>query len=339
MDVSRLGANNDGVNLLVPFLQSRLTASLLLLLSAGLARTEAWSLRKAANIDGPGSMVLIQHYDQPVARLVYGEGQMKPYLHLYGENGELLTNPGLDEKGKRSGRFPHHRGLFIGWKIESDLGHWDLWHMNRGGDIRVVEVESAKTAPDHARLLTRNEWHAGKEDEQGSSLLLTEWRDITVSRPKPGQTQIDVLFRLKAARDLRLAGDLQHSGVHFRAANEVATRAGQTAYLHHPAGKTRGDDLAWCQLLFPIGSSWYTVTAMNAPSNPVEELSTRNYGRFGYFFRQELARDSVLPLRYRFLVTSVEAPADSGQRSEPQKTSHRQSAMAAYEQFLASLRP
>ena len=33
---------------------------------------------------------------------------------------------------------------------------------------------------------------------------------------------------------------------------------------------------------------------MNSPKNPVEEFSTREYGRFGFFFKQEFKKNSAL---------------------------------------------
>src|SRR5882762_7056590 len=93
-------------------------------------RGAGWTLTEGANPDGPGRKVDIQLNAERVARFVFGEGQIKPYLHVYGESGEPLTNGGLDADGKPTGKYPHHRGLFIGWKIDSELGTFDLWHMN-----------------------------------------------------------------------------------------------------------------------------------------------------------------------------------------------------------------
>jgi len=304
----------------------------------GTAAPIPWTLEEKVNSDGPGRMVIITHQDRPIVRLVFGEGQMKPFLHVYGEEGELLTNPGLDPTGKTTGQFPHHRGLFIGWKIQSDLGAWDLWHMNRGGDIRVVEIEKKEALDSGVHLLTRNEWRAGKEDDAGSSLLLTEWRDMRISKPARGRTQIDLNFRLLPARDLQLAGDLQHSGVHFRAANEVAGRAKETSYLQEPDGLVKGHDLKWCELLFPIGERWYTALQMNGADNPVEELSMRNYGRFGYFFKRDLKKDQALDLQYRFIIAAVDPPDHPPQRSPERQARDRKAAQASYEEFLASLR-
>ncbi|MDE0840467.1 MAG: hypothetical protein OSB41_15645, partial [Kiritimatiellae bacterium] len=53
------------------------------------------------------------------AHFVFGEGQKKPFLHVYGKEGELLTNPGVGPDGKDTGRYPHHRGIYIGRRVIS----------------------------------------------------------------------------------------------------------------------------------------------------------------------------------------------------------------------------
>src|SRR3954451_1021453 len=95
---------------------------LLGLLVAPTLRADNWKIEDGQNKEAPGRRVDISQDGKLVARFIYGSGQFKPYLHVFGEKGELLTNPGLDEKGKPTGQFPHHRGIFIGWKINSELG-------------------------------------------------------------------------------------------------------------------------------------------------------------------------------------------------------------------------
>jgi hypothetical protein len=78
---------------------------------------------------------------------------------------------------------------------------------------------------------------------------------------------------------------------------------------------------------------------MNAPSNPVEELSWRDYGRFGYFFKRTLAAGETLDLDYRFLVERAEAPAQNPQSSADSSAKARAQAQARHEAFVKSLRP
>ena len=164
-----------------------------------------WSIQEGPNPDSPGKMVLIERDKKPVARFVYGEGQMKPFLHVYGENGELLTNGGLDAQGHPTGQFPHHRGIFIGWKINSELGNYDLWHMNNGGKMEVLRFAKLEGTKQSATLVAEIAWRAGKKDEAGNDRLLTETRTLTLTRPEGKLTQVDAHFVLTPARDLRRA--------------------------------------------------------------------------------------------------------------------------------------
>jgi hypothetical protein len=347
---------------------SRLSLIPLLILPCTLASSAPgaeWTLSQGANPDGPGQAVDIQSGDRKIARFIHGDGQFKPYLHLFGEAGELLTNGGLDGNGKPIGQFPHHRGIFIGWnRIASELGTFDLWHFNNGGKMEVLRFDKLEGGKDSATLVATIAWGAGKKDASGSDLLLTETRTLKISRPDGKGTQVDAHFRLKAARELTLGGDLQHAGIHFRAANEVATRAKETSYVSDPEDKetkskdwtppalkkdkdgneikpakdpARGD-LKWCRLLFPIGDRWYAATEMNAPSNPIEELSWRDYGRFGFFFKRKLAAGETLDVNYRFFVGPAEAPASKPKPSDEQIATARTEAQARFREFVKSVK-
>jgi hypothetical protein len=228
----------------------------------------------------------------------------------------------------------------------------------------VLRFDKLEGGKDAATLVATIGWRAGKKDDSGSDLLLTETRTLRLSRPDGKATQVDAHFRLKATRELTLGGDLQHAGIHFRAANEVATRAKETSYVSDPEDKaTKGrdwtapalkkdkdgneiqpakapakGDLNWCRLLFPIGERWYAATEMNAPSNPSEELSWRDYGRFGFFFKRKLAAGQTLDLDYRFIVEPAEVPAAKSRPSEEQSAKARAEAQARYDAFVKSVR-
>ena len=323
-----------------------------------------WSVTEGTNSGGPGQAVLISAHDKPVARFVHGEGQFKPYLHVYGEDGQLLTNPGLDAAGKPAGLYPHHRGIFIGWnKITSDLGTFDLWHFNNGGKMELSRFESLKATDKDATLVALIAWRGGKKDADGSDLLLNERRTLKISRPEGRRTQIDAHFELTAARELRLDGDLQHAGIHFRASDEVAGRKAETVYISDPedketkgrnwqsgppkkdkdgkelaSAKSQKGDLNWCRLIFPIGERWFAASELNSPNNPIEELSWRDYGRFGFFFKKSLKKGEKLALDYRFFVEPAEAPAEKGQLSAGQSSKARSQSAADFTAFANSFR-
>ena len=174
---------------------------------------------------------------------------------------------------------------------------------------------------------------------------------------------MDAHFELKSARDLRLDGDLQHAGIHFRASNEVADRAAESAYASDPENKeSKGKDwkpgppkkdkngnevktaepamadLKWCRLIFPIGKNWYAATELNAPSNPVEELSWRDYGRFGFFFKKSLKKGDALAVDYRFFVEPSEAPAEKAKLSAAQSKKTASESAADFGAFVKSLK-
>ena len=323
-----------------------------------------WSITEGPNSGGPGQQVLVSAQGKLVARFVHGEGQFKPYLHVYGEEGELLTNAGLDAAGKAAGLYPHHRGIFVGWnKITSDLGSFDLWHFNNGGRMELNRFEIMKATDENATLVALIAWHGGKKDADGTDLLLNERRTLRISRPEGKRSQIDARFELTAARDLKLDGDLQHAGIHFRAADEVAGRKLETVYVSDPEDKeTKGrnwqpgppkkdkggkeltpakaatGELNWCRLVFPIGEHWYAASELNAPNNPIEELSWRDYGRFGFFFKKSLKKGEKLAVDYRFFVEPADAPAEKGKLSADQSAKARSQSAADFTAFANSFR-
>lgn len=315
----------------------RFTALLSILAAAAslkpLTASAAWEVVDGANSALPGRKVDFLQDGVLRAQFIYGEGQLKPYLRVQGEEGDCLNR--WDEKQK----FPHHRGIFIGWKaITSDLGKpYDLWHLNNGGTMTVAKLESLKGGADSGTLVATIEWRGGNADAAGSNLLLVETRTLTVSRPANATTQVDAMFALKAARDITLGGDLQHAGIHFRASASVLEGTKDTAYVWEPdlegnGGKVVSKDLKWARLTFPIGSRWYHATQLNAPANPTEQLSWRDYGRFGFFFSRPVKKDETLALRYRFLTEL--ATGIAAKPTDEDRATFRKAAQAQYEAFV-----
>ena len=306
------------------------------LLAFGTSLRADWTLSDAASPDAPGRQVDIKDGDRLVARFIYGEGQLKPYLHLFADNGDPLT------KWSEKQQYPHHRGIYIGWnQIQSDLGRFDLWHLNQGGKMTLLKLEKLTGGKDSATLVATIEWRGGTNS---SNLLITETRTMTVSRPGGKAVQVDTNFKLHAARDLNLGGDLQHAGAHLRVHEGVVARQKETSYLWSPANleksgdKLVGNAIQWCRFLFPIEDRWYAATQFNSPQNPVEELSTRAYGRFGFFFKKAMKKDEAFSLNYRFLVEPAEAPEQKPQPSAAQSAKARSETEARYAAFAKSLK-
>ncbi|MDO8541369.1 MAG: PmoA family protein [Opitutaceae bacterium] len=342
-----------------------LLASLLLPLAAPATRAAEWKVFKANNDDLPGQNVTVTQDGKLVARFIHGEGQPIPYLALYDDQGRLLTNAGADKTGKTVGIEPHHRGIFIGWQqVKSDLGTSSLWGLGGGARgkapnpsrMEVVALEKVSSDRDSATIVARIEWRAGNKNTAGSNLLLTEIRTMKIARPATGvAAQADTTFRLKPARDLSLDGNVQHAGIHMRVAHTVVDHAAETSYLWSPAsaptagagylktskgqtGSVVGRDLQWGEFLFPLDGRWYSALQMNSPKNPVEEFSTREYGRFGFFFKKDLKRGEELEVTYRFLVRNAEKPAEAPKRSAAQVAQARREADAAYAKFIREVR-
>jgi precorrin-6B methylase 2 len=267
----------------------------------------AWSTTEGKG-DDSGSKIDVTSDGQLIARFVYGPRELKPFLHVFGQDGDQLTAWSPKQHS------PHHRGIFIGWnRIESEVGNSDLWHLNRGEKMIVKQIGHSTTAS-NATILAKIEWHAQRNDAIGDSILLVETRRLEISRPAPGKTQVDAAFSLAAMRDILLNGDLQHAGVHFRASHEVDARTNETRYVWEPPlpgpdGRVVSSDLKWCRLIFPVGGNWYAATALNSPGNPTAELSWRDYGRFGFFFKHKLEWGDTLDFKYRFITEPVSPAA------------------------------
>jgi hypothetical protein len=278
---------------------------LLLAFASGGASAE-WTLTQGDHPSQTGRIVDAARDGHVVARFVHGAGQMKPYLHVF-EDGVQLT------KGDGGGNFPHHRGIFIGWnQVETDGKRNDLWHLNDGSSMAVLGVERLQTSPEAATIMARIEWRGSTAN--GAPVLVDELRTMSISRPGGNRTQVDTFFQLRAVRDLTLDGDRHHAGVHFRAAQEVYQRLTETSYLSSPQGGdgVSGSNLRWCRLLFPIGARWFSAQQLSSPGNPSLEISMRNYGRFGFFFRKSMVAGEMLALSYRFITHEALPPAVPG---------------------------
>lgn len=300
-----------------------------------------WKITKGNNDDLPGQNLTVTRDGRLVARMIYGEGQQIPYLALYDDDGRLLTNPGLNREGQTVGSEPHHRGIFIGWqRVRSDLGVANLWSIGGGAKMTLVDFEELSTTADSATIVARIEWRAPTADAAGSNLLLTERRRLRITRAAPGEAAtVDASFELRPARDLQLDGDVQHAGIHLRVSHVVAENPKVTSYLWSPdvpgaPGKVVSRDLQWGEFLFPLHGRWYSALQLNAPSNPVEEFSTREYGRFGFFFKQDLKKDQPFQVEYRFVVRTAETPAEAPRRSAAQIAAARAAADAAYAAYV-----
>jgi hypothetical protein len=239
----------------------------------------------------------------------------KPYTHVFDFDGKepITKGPGGD--------FTHHRGLFIGWN-KTYLGDksYDFWHCKNVIRRHVKYLaDEEKAGADSATMVSLTEWPAPDE-----KIVVRETQTLTASKPADGRLQLDATFKLEApSGPVRLEGDVQHAGFHFRAVQEVFKRQKETVYiLPEGAVKAKGDvyeQCNWVVCQFNIGEKRYAVAHFNHPDNakPVQ-YSTRAYGRFGAYSKTAIAADRPLTLRYRVIVTDT-AKVPAGTAADWQK--------------------
>lgn len=224
----------------------------------------------------------------------------KPYLHVFDPSGDKLITKGP------GGQFTHHRGIFIGWnKITFNGKSYDRWHMSGGEQVHQKFLKQ-EAIGDRATFTALVHWNdAAKE------AFIVEERTFTVRRMAAG-TLIDFSAKLSAPRgDVKLDGDPEHAGIHFRPAGELDKA--KTRY-HFPAEKPnahKDTDYPWVGATFTLGTAAYSVVEMSHPKNPAGTRwsAYRDYGRFGAFPVAEIKQGGSFTFNYRFLIANGELPS------------------------------
>jgi hypothetical protein len=243
----------------------------------------------------------------------------KPFHNVYdpATGAVMLTN--TSAKTSKDGQFPHHRGLFFGFNRISygEKQTADIWHGTENVFSEHDKTLSTEAGEVFGRQRSAISWH-GKD----GNAFATEERDVTVYAV-PGGTLIDWNTTLQTKLDkVRLDGDPQHAGFHFRANQEVSKNGKANTYYLRPDGKgkpgetrnwdAKGADkrtinLPWNACSFVTGGKRYTVLRINHPDNPKETRgSERDYGRFGDYFEYDLTPAKPLKLKYRVWVQEGE---------------------------------
>lgn len=243
------------------------------------------------------------------------EQTYKVFHHLFDPSGDRPVTKGP------GGKFTHHRGIFYGFnKVTYGSGKGcDIWHCTGTAYQEHVKVLSSEEGPVFGRHRLEIAWHgAGKEVFAREERELSAWK-------MPRGTLVEFASSLRAEiAPVKLDGDPQHAGFHFRADNEVADKtAKQTVYLRPDGpgkpGETRNWDaknsshknLAWDSMSFLLGEKRYTVAYLDRPENPKEaRFSERDYGRFGSYFVHTLEKDQALAVAYRLWLQEGEMTVD-----------------------------
>lgn len=275
--------------------------------------------------EGPaqdGNVGIELHVDQlPLLRLI-----AKPYDPTTPETRDEtykvfhhLWLPGLADpitKGT-GGLFPHHRGLFLGW---NRIG------VTQNGITAEVDTWHAKQA--HQELTRESVREAGPV--YGRQVLVVDWINEATAPPQPfiRETRELIVFPLgdqrlvqfsarlvSLAGEITLAGDPQHAGFQFRAAQQVAELTKEQTYYLRPDGidqpgsfrnwpdQASHVNLPFHAMSFVLDGQRLTCARLEHSSNPGEtRFSERDYGRFGSYFEHRLTTDQPLEIRYQLRI-------------------------------------
>ena len=126
---------------------------------------------------------------------------------------------------------------------------------------------------------------------------------------------------------MKVDGDPQHAGFHFRAAGDVADKNPSETYYLRPDGKDNPKatrnwptqknhvNLPWNCMSFVTSGSRYTAEYIDSPTNPKESrYSERDYGRFGSYFVSVATPEKPLNVRYGLFVQSGETTVTEAAR-------------------------
>src|SRR5262249_42261254 len=138
------------------------------------------------------------------------EETFKVFHHVYSPDGKRLVTKGV------GGKYTHHRGLFYGFmKVRYDDELVDIWHC-KGDTHQAHRKQTFHTGPVVAVHRAWIDWNG-----KGKKTFAQEERELTVYNV-PGGRLIEFASLLRPTDGpVRLDGDPQHAGFHFRADNEV----------------------------------------------------------------------------------------------------------------------
>jgi hypothetical protein len=222
----------------------------------------------------------------------------KVWHELHAPDGRTITK-GL------GGEYEHHRGLFFGFNQTKVGGKkFDFWHCNKG----EAQRHAGFCAP--SQLGLGNDWQVAQIEwtEPSGTIVVSERRALRVRAIDERTWRFDFVSELAADRDVTLSGDPQHSGCQFRALAQFAEKGSEKVrYVRPSTAVAHANDVwtncQWIAAILPLDGDDVTVLRVEMPGNPDSvQWSTRDYGRFGATFEQELKPGVPLRVRYAYVV-------------------------------------
>lgn len=297
-------------------------------------------------VETPGDNIELSYKDRKVLRYwckTYDESTpakqnetYKVFHQMYDPAGERLVNKGP------GGKFTHHRGIFYGFnKVSYGTTNCDIWHCSKGTHQAHVKVVQAEAGAVVGRQLLLINW-VGPE----KTPFAEELRELTIFNTTGG-TLLEFQSRVTSkVGTVKVGGDPQHAGFHFRAHLDVEEKTEAETYYIRPdgVGKKSADmpepkpgkdgkiparqaetrnwvgvgkssektvNMPWNAMSFVIEGKRYTAGYLDHPANPKEaRCSERTYGRFGSYFETEFDNTKSLDVRYRIWLQEAAAPVE-----------------------------
>ena len=274
--------------------------------------------------DTEGKYLDLMYGERKITRYMYDSDESseqrifetyKVFYHVFDENGEnLLTNgPDGENPYTKKVKYPHHRGIYIGWnKLQFEGKSYDTWHMSKG--VRQVHQKFLANKGDAEKAISSAliHWKNGE-----GKVMVEEKRTMTVYKPSDRTiVQLDFETELKALNgEVYLDGDPEHAGFQYRPHDDVAKGPAdvKAKYLFHKEAidPKKDKDLPWVALEYGLNDRRYSVQYMSDPTNPNADAvfsAYRDYGRFGEFFKHTIPASQTLKLRYRIRISEGSLP-------------------------------
>jgi hypothetical protein len=271
-------------------------------------------------------------FDGPVLRYVHPkldetdaktrEQTYKPFHHVFSPDGKRIVTKGP------GGQYTHHRGIYFGFNrvTYGDGLKCDVWHCSKPAHQAHEEILASEAGFVLGRHTVQIGWHGAKGEK-----FAEERRELTVYNVAGGQfIEFASVVGTADGKPIKLDGDPQHAGFHFRADNEVSEKTKSQTYFLRPDGKgkpgeTRNWDAKkrdpkaanepWKVMSFVLGDTRYSALYLDHPNNPKEARSSeRDYGRFGSYFEYEITAEKPLRVNYRLILKEGEFTPDEAAR-------------------------